>query len=85
MEQIVEKYSWFLKLLPLIAVIIGIWQLYRTRRKAGWGKIQTICTFMPNTKIEGNQIQQTGPVSLLVEAVNHGPEEVTIAALKGRY
>ena len=30
-------------------------------------------------------IVHTGPASLRVEAVNHGPEEVTIRALRGRY
>ena len=47
--------------------------------------MKTSCLFTPNTRREGAVIVHTGPASLLVEAVNHGPGEVTIRALKGRY
>ena len=33
----------------------------------------------------GVRFAQAGPASLLVEAVNRGPKEVTILTLKGRY
>jgi hypothetical protein len=65
--------------------VLVIWQIFRTRRRARWGKVKTYCIFTPNTGLHGDRIVQTGPASLLVEAVNHGPGEVTILALKGSY
>lgn len=65
--------------------MLVIWQIFRTRRSAKWGKIKTSCIFTPNTGRNGDRIVQTGPASLLVEVVNHGPGEVTILALKGSY
>lgn len=85
MEQFVKTYAWLLSLVPLAGIMIGIWQILRTRRKARWGKVKTSCSFTPNTAHNGLCVAQAGPASLLVEAVNHGPEEVTVLALKGRY
>ncbi len=65
--------------------MLGVWQILRTRRRARWGKVKTRCLFTPNTGRNGDRIVQTGPASLLVEAVNLGAREVTILALKGLY
>ena len=65
--------------------MLVIWQIFRTRRRARWGKVKTSCIFTPNTRRNGDRIVQTGPASLLVEVVNHGPGEVTILVLKGSY
>lgn len=65
--------------------MLVILQIFRTRRKARWGKVKTSCVFTPNTGRNSDRIVQTGPASLLVEVVNHGPGEVTILALKGSY
>ena len=69
----------------MAGLVLVIWQIYRTRRKARWGKVKTSCVFTPNTWRNGDRIVQTGPASLLVEVVNHGPGEFTILALRGNY
>jgi hypothetical protein len=74
-----------LSLVPVAVLGLGVLQLLRTRRRRGWGKVKTACLFTPNIRREGTVIVHTGPASLLVEAVNHGPGEVTIRALRGRY
>lgn len=68
-----------------MSIVLEIWQIFRTRRKAQWGKVKTFCLFTSNTEQNGVRVVQTGPPSLLLEAVNYGPGEVTILALKGRY
>lgn len=68
-----------------MSIVLEIWQIFRTRRKAQWGKVKTLCSFTSNTEQNGVRVVQTGPPSLLIEAVNHGPGEVTIIALQGRY
>jgi len=65
--------------------VLVIWQIFRTRWRANWGKVKTLCSFTPNTGRNGNRLIQTGPASLLVEVVNQGPGDVTILSLKGRY
>jgi len=85
MEQLVTDYDWLLKLAPIVIIVLGIWQIYRTRRKAKWGKVKTLCKYASNTKQEGDRTVQTGPASLLAEVTNYGPGEVTILALRGRY
>jgi len=87
MEQCITTYARrLLSLVPLAGLLIGgIWKIYRTRREAQWGKLKTFCVLTPNSIRNGARIEQTGPASLLVEAVNHGTGEVTIFALKGRY
>ena len=68
-----------------MSIVLEIWQIHRTRRKAQWGKVKTLCSFSSNTEQNGIRVVQAGPPSLLIEAVNHGPGEITILALKGRY
>lgn len=85
MEQLVTDYEWLLKLAPIVIIALGILQIYRTRRKAKWGKVKTSCKYASNTKREGGRIVQTGPASLVAEVTNYGPGEVTILALKGKY
>ncbi len=85
MEQLVTDHDWLLKLAPIVIIVLVIWQIYRTRRKARWGKVKTLCKSTSNTKQEGGRIVQTGPPCLLVEVTNRGPGEVTILALRGRY
>lgn len=80
-----ETHAWLLSLVPLAGLGVAVWKLLCTRRKAGWGKVKTSCVFTPNTRQEGDHYVQSGPVSLVVEAVNHGPGEVTIRTLKGQY
>ncbi len=84
-EQYIKTYAWLLSLIPLAMLALGIWQIIRTRRKSRWGKVKTSCVFTANMERNSDHIVQTGPESLLVEAVNHGPGEVTILSLKGRY
>jgi hypothetical protein len=69
----------------LAGLALAIWQIIRSRRKARWGKVKTSCVFTSNRERNGDHIVQTGPASLLVEAVNHGPGEITILSLKGSY
>jgi hypothetical protein len=85
MRQIIETQAWLLGLVPLASFALAVWQFLRTRRRARWGKIKTSCLFTPNTRQDGDHIVQRGPVSLVVEAINQGPGEVTIRALKGQY
>ena len=85
MGQFVKTYAWLLSLVPVGMLVLAVFQFLRTRRKAGWGKVKTSCLFTPNTRHDGGRIVQTGPASLVVEAVNHGAGEVTIRTLKGRY
>jgi hypothetical protein len=82
MGQLVKTHAWLIGLVPLAAFV---WQIIRSRRRVGWGKVKTRCDFTPNTEQNGERIVQTGPASLLVEAINHGAGAVTISALKGRY
>ena len=85
MEQLVTDYEWLLKLTPIVIIVLGIWTIYRTRRKAKWGKVKTLCKYDSNTKREDDRLVQTGPASLLTEVTNYGPGEVTILALRGKY
>lgn len=83
MLSLIKEYAWLITLI-LMCLSFAI-AFYKARRKSQWGKIETSCLYEPNIKRESGRIIQTGPASLLVEAVNHGPGEVEILALKGQY
>ena len=72
-------------MMGLVALAGLVWQIFRSRRRAGWGKVKTECHFTPNTEHKGERIVQTGPASLSVAVVNHGAGAITIRALKGCY
>lgn len=85
MQQFIENYEWLIKFVPVVAITLGVWQIYCTRRKAKWGKITTSCRYSLNIKYEGDRVAQTAPAYIEVEASNLGPGEVTISALIGKY
>ena len=67
-------------MMGLVALAGLVWQIFRSRRRAGWGKVKTECHFTPNTEHKGERIVQTGPASLSVAVVNHGAGAITIRA-----
>ena len=73
------------KMMGLVALAGLVWQIFRSRRRAGWGKVKTECHFTPNTEHKGERIVQTGPASLSVAVVNHGAGAITIRASEGCY